>query len=166
MLNLDACGGAGKKGVILHDHPELEDFMKQCAKEMKAEVPFFQRVSPYSDHWPFFLRGVPCGSGGDPQAQLTSQGRGYGHSKYDTTDKVELENLRLAAANYTRFLLRVANADKWTARRKTQPEIQDVIKKQGYEQTVQLANQVKAYIKKWPEMHPDTKVWVEGNSDW
>ena len=166
MLNLDACGGPGRKGVILHDHPELEQFMDQCAKDMKVELPYFQRVSPYSDHWPFFLKGVPCGSGGDPQGQLASTGRGYGHTKYDTLDKVELENLRRAASNYSRFLFRISNADNWSARRKTQEEIQEFIKKQGYEQTIQLAEKVKEYIKKWPEIHPDTKAWIEGKSEW
>jgi hypothetical protein len=92
--------------------------MQQCADEMKAELPYFQRVSPYSDHWPFFLKGVPCGSGGDPELIRTSMGRGFGHSQYDTVDKVELEYLRLGAANYTRFLYRIANADDWKPRRK------------------------------------------------
>jgi Zn-dependent M28 family amino/carboxypeptidase len=166
MLNLDSGGSKTRKGVILHDFPELEPFMDRCAKEMKAELPYFERVGPYSDHWPFYLRSVPCGSGGDPETIRTSTGRGFGHSKYDTVDKVDLEYLRLAAANYTRFLFRVANEDKWMAKRKTKQEIQDFIKKQGYDQTVQLAEKAKAYIKTWPKMHPETKVWVEGKSEW
>ena len=166
MLNLDSGGSKSRKGVILHDFPELEAFMDRCAKEMKAELPYYQRVGPYSDHWPFYLRSVPCGSGGDPETIRTSTGRGFGHSKYDTVDKVDLEYLRLAAANYTRFLFRVANEDKWMAKRKTQKEIQDFIKKQGYDQTVQLAERVKAYVKTWPELHPETKVWIQGKSEW
>ncbi len=166
MLNLDAGGRSGKKGVILHGHPELEPFLEQAAKEMKAELPYYQRVSPYSDHWPFFLKSVPCGSGGDPEAIRTRTGRGYGHTRYDTVDKVELENLRLAAANYSRFLLRVANADEWPARRKPQEEIQAFIKEQGYDQTVALAEKVKEYVRTWPEIHPDTREWLKRKSDW
>jgi Zn-dependent M28 family amino/carboxypeptidase len=166
MLNLDSGGSQGKKGIILHDSPELEPFLERCAAEMKAELPFFQRVGPYSDHWPFFLKGVPCGSGGDPEAIRTSTGRGYGHSKYDTVDKVDLEYLRLAAVNYTRFLFRVANAEDWKPRRKTQQEIQEFIKKQGYDQTVQLADKVKEYVRTWKNIHPETKDWLERKSDW
>lgn len=166
MLNLDSGGSQGKKGIILHDSPELEPFLERWAAEMKAELPFFQRVGPYSDHWPFFLKGVPCGSGGDPEAIRTSTGRGYGHSKYDTVDKVDLEYLRLAAANYTRFLFRVANAEDWKPRRKTQQEIQEFIKKQGYDQTVQLADKVKDYVRAWKIIHPETKDWLERKSDW
>jgi len=166
MLNLDSGGSKTRKGVILHDFPELEPFMDKCAVEMKAELPYFERVGPYSDHWPFYLRSVPCGSGGDPETIRTSTGRGFGHSKYDTVDKVDLEYLRLAAANYTRFLFRVANADKWEAKRKTQKEIQEFIKKQGYDQTVQLADRVKVYVRTWPEIHPETKIWLDSKSEW
>jgi hypothetical protein len=166
MLNLDSGGSQGKKGVILHDSPELEPFLERWAAEMRAELPFFQRVGPYSDHWPFFLKGVPCGSGGDPETIRTSTGRGYGHSKYDTVDKVDLEYLRLAAGNYTRFLFRVANAEDWKPRRKTQQEIQEFIKKQGYDQTVQLADKVKEYVRTWKIIHPETKDWLERKSDW
>jgi len=166
MLNLDSGGSAGKKGVILHDHPELEPFIKGAAGEMRAELPTFQRVSPYSDHWPFFLKGVPCGSGGDPEAIRTRTGRGYGHTRYDTVDKVELEYLRLAAANYSRFLFRVANEERWVARRKSQKAIQRFIKEQGYDQTVKLAERVKEYVRTWEEIHPETMEWLERKSDW
>jgi len=165
-LNLDAAGGEGKKGVILHGHPELEPFIERAAGEMRAELPYFQRVTPYSDHWPFFLRGVPTAGGGDPEAIRTRTGRGYGHTRYDTVDKVKLENLRLAAANYSRLLLRVANADDWPARRKTQEEIQEFIRTQGYDRTVALANEVKEYVRTWPGVHPDTRAWLEGKSEW
>jgi Zn-dependent M28 family amino/carboxypeptidase len=166
MLNLDSGGSKSRKGVILHDFPELESFMEKCSKEMKAELPYYQRVGPYSDHWPFYLRSVPCGSGGDPETIRTSTGRGFGHSKYDTVDKVDLEYLRLAAANYTRFLFRVANEDKWEAKRKTQKEIREFIKKQGYDQTVLLADNVKAFVRTWPEIHPETLAWLDRKSDW
>ena len=96
----------------------------------------------------------------------TSLGRGFGHSQYDTVDKVELEYLRLGAANYTRLLFRIANAEDWKPRRKTQSEIQEFIKKQGYDQTVELADQAKAYVKTWKEIHPETKEWIERKADW
>jgi len=166
MLNLDSGGSKGKKGVILHDFPELESFFAKAASEMRAELPTFQRVTPYSDHWPFFLKGVPCGSGGDPEMIRTSAGRGFGHSKFDTVDKVELDYLRLAAANYTRLLFRIADAEDWRPRRKSQSEIQEFIKKQGYDQTVQLADKVKEHVKAWKEIHPETEDWLNRKSDW
>jgi Zn-dependent M28 family amino/carboxypeptidase len=166
MLNLDSGGSKGKKGITFHDFPELEPHLRKWAAEMNAEMPTDQQVSPYSDHWPFFLKGVPCGSGRDPEGRRSRTGRGYGHTKYDTVDKVEPEYLRLAAANYTRFLFRVANSDDWNPRRKTQKEIQAFIEEQGYDKTIELANSVKDYVRKWDEVHPDTKDWLNRKSDW
>ncbi len=166
MLNLDSGGSKGKKGVTFHDFPELEAYVEKWAAEMNAEMATDQRVSPYSDHWPFFLKGVPSGSGGDPEARRTRTGRGYGHTKYDTVDKVEMEYLRLAAANYTRFLFRVANADDWNPRRKTQKEIQAFIEEQGYDQTIKLAEKVKDHVRTWDEIHPDTRDWLDRKSEW
>ncbi|MFP3952200.1 MAG: M28 family peptidase [Candidatus Bathyarchaeia archaeon] len=167
MLNLDSGGSEGQKGVIFHDFPELEPKLKRWAKEMNANMPTFQRVSPYSDHWPFFLKSVPCGSGGDPESIRTRTGRGYGHTKYDTVDKVKMGYLRLAAANYIRFLFRVANDDEWNPVRKSQEEIEAFIEEQGYDQTVKLAEKVKDYIREnYEEVHPETKEWLERESNW
>ena len=166
MLNLDSGGSAGKKGVTFHNFPELEPLLKKWAAEMNADMPTDQRVGPYSDHWPFFLNGVPSGSGGDPEARRTRTGRGYGHTRYDTVDKVDQTYLRLAAANYARFLFRVANVDEWPARRKTQEEIQAFIEKQGYDKTVALADKVKDYVRAWDEIHPETQEWLDRESAW
>jgi hypothetical protein len=160
MLNLDSAGGPGKKGVIFNGHPELEPYITEMAKEMKVELPTGQRVSPYGDNWPFFLMGIPGGGGGDPEAQRTRTGRGYGHTKYDTVDKIELQDLRRAAANFARFLFRVANEEDWPAKAKTEEQIQAFIEEKGYGDTVYLANRVKDYVSTWEELHPDTKDWI------
>ena len=159
MLNLDAAGREGKKGVFLHGHPELEPLLERARREMGVELPYMQRVTPYSDHWPFFLKGIPCGSGGDPEAVRT--GRGYGHTRYDTVDKVKLSDLREAASIYARLLLRMANIDEWPGRRLKWEEVEGFIREQGYYQTIALVEKVKEYVKSWRELHPDTKAWLE-----
>jgi hypothetical protein len=133
---------------------------------MNAEIPSDQRVSPYSDHWPFFLKSVPCGSGGDPEMRRTRTGRGYGHTKFDTVDKVEQEFLRLAAANYSRILFRIANIEEWPAKRKTSEEIKEFIQKQGYDKTILLAEKVKTFVRTWDSIHPETIDWLNRRSDW
>jgi hypothetical protein len=163
MLNLDSAGGPGKKGVIFHDFPEMEAFIQRVELETASEYPYLQRVSPYSDHWPFFQNMVPCGSGGDPNTSLIVS---YGHTKYDTVDKVELVNLRLAAANYSRFMFRVANDDKWNVKRKTRIEVDDFVKKMGFEETVALTKRVKDLVSKWPDLKPETKTWLAQESAW
>lgn len=166
MLNLDSAGGKGRKCVILHGHPELEPFVEQAAKEMKAELPHYQVFSMSSDHWPFVIKGVPAASSlGDPEDAQMRGGRGYGHTKYDTVDKVELKFLRLAAANYARFILRVANADEWPTKRKTREEIEDFVRREGFDQTANLRDKVKESLRTRKITHPDTIDWLQREID-
>jgi Iap family predicted aminopeptidase len=162
MLNLDAAGNEGRKGVGFNGVPELEPFFRKAVEEMKVDAPIYQTVTPYSDHFPFFVKGIPTASGGDPEARIRTGGRGYGHTHYDTVDKVELHYLREAAANYARFLLRVANNDKWPAKHRKRCEVESILKEQGFFETVQLNQQVKEYVSKWGQISPYTKAWIDG----
>jgi aminopeptidase YwaD len=125
MLNLDAAGGGSRKGIILNRWPDLEPFFENARREMAAEMPVGQKAEGFSDHFPFFLEGVPTGWMGDPERVDT--GRGFGHTAHDTLDKVRQDNLRAAAANACRVVLRIACADGWPARRRTQDEVRAVI---------------------------------------
>ena len=141
MFNMDASGGAGRKGIGLHQWEELESFFKEAAKDMAAEIPIGQKLNSYSDHFPFVLKGVPSGDMSDPEAP--PHGRGFGHTAYDTLEKVELENLRTASAVGTRLALRIANADEFPANRRTNTAIQEVIDTdpglEGYRVSLELA---------------------------
>ena len=166
MLNLDAAGRDGDKGILLHGQPRLEPFIKAAADEASIEIPLLQKVRPYSDHWPFFLKGVPCGSAGDPEDLRKKGGRGYGHTRYDTVDKVKMSDLREAAANYSRLILRMANADEWPGERKSQEEIDAFIEEVGFQETVALVEKTKEYVKTWEEIPPETQAWLETKADW
>jgi len=164
MLNLDSAGDTGKKGVIIHDHPELEPFMAQAAREMKAEMPLAQNMNNHSDHWAFTTKGIPTASGGDPTPRTTPR-LGYPHTKYDTLDKISLEYLRNAAANYSRLLIRVANIDDWPAIRKTETDIEESMLKMGINETVALRTRLKNHVRTWKDIHPDTQEWLKRKSD-
>ncbi len=125
MLNMDAAGGASRKGIVLHQWQTLEPFFQEAAAQLNAEVPVGQKVHSYSDHFPFFLKGVPSSHIGDPGAPPS--GRGFGHTAYDTLEKVRLENLRAASAIGARIALRCANADDFPAKRRSQAEVQKIV---------------------------------------
>jgi len=125
MFNLDAAGGSRRKGMVLHRWPELETFFRQAAKEMADEVPVGQKTHPYSDHFPFFQQGVPSGHMGDPEA--APHGRGFGHTAYDTLDKVELEDLRKGSSVAARLVLRMASAGEFPARRRSSEAVQEIL---------------------------------------
>ncbi|MCY4570758.1 MAG: hypothetical protein OXD49_20905, partial [Candidatus Poribacteria bacterium] len=101
-----------------------------------------QKVHSYSDHFPFFLKGVPSSHMGDPESP--PGGRGFGHTAYDTLDKVELEHLRAASAVGARIALRCANADDFPAKRRTSGAVQEIIDTdsglEGYRISLKLTN--------------------------
>jgi Zn-dependent M28 family amino/carboxypeptidase len=125
VLNLDAAGGSSRKGVALHRWLKLEPFFRQCAKEMASEMPIGQRIHSYSDHFPFFLKGLPTGEMGDPEA--APSGRGFGHTAYDTLDKVLLANLREASSIAARLALRIANADNFPVKRRSAKAVRKIL---------------------------------------
>ncbi len=125
MLNMDAAGGSSRKGIVLHCWDALGPFFDTAREQMYTEMPVGQKVHSYSDHFPFFLKGVPSCHMGDPEAP--PGGRGFGHTAYDTLDKVELENLRAASAVGARVALRCANADDFPAKRRISEAVQEIV---------------------------------------
>ena len=116
MLNLDATGAmGGDKGVSLHQWPELEPFFREVGLQMQTPFPIAQKINAHSDHWAFFRAGVPSGWMTDPLAPPS--GRGWGHTRFDTYDKVPVRTVREACANAARLVLRLSNTDRLPARR-------------------------------------------------
>ena len=140
MLNMDAAGGASRKGIVLHHWDRLDPFFNTARQQMNAEMPVGQKVHSYSDHFPFFLKGVPSSHMGDPEAPPA--GRGFGHTAYDTLDKVHLENLRAASATGARVALRCANAADFPAKRRSLEDVQKIVDTdpglEGYRISLQL----------------------------
>ena len=140
MLNMDAAGGESRKGIVLHCWDALEQFFNTAREQMHAEMPVGQKVHSYSDHFPFFLKGVPSCHMGDPESP--PGGRGFGHTAYDTLDKVKLENLRAASAVGARLALRCANTDDFPAKRRTTEAVQKIVDTdpglEGYRISLQL----------------------------
>ncbi len=52
-------------------------------------------------------------------------------------------------------------------KRKSKQEIDDFIKKQGYDRTIALADEMRQYIKdNYKEIHPETKEWIGRGGAW
>ena len=64
---------------------------------------------------------------GDAEAAFT--GRGFGHTAFDTLDKVRQDDMRKAASVAARLVLRIATVAKWPAKRRSARAV-DRIKKQ------------------------------------
>jgi Zn-dependent M28 family amino/carboxypeptidase len=128
MLNLDAAGGADRKGLTVNRWPELDPFWGRCAEEMAAELPIGQKTSAFSDHFPFFLAGVPTAMMGDPEG--LNSGRGYDHTAWDTVDKVRLNDMREAASVAARLALRISREGSWPASRRSAKAVEELQSKE------------------------------------
>lgn len=126
-INMDSAGGGGRKGIMMHRRPELDDTFAEAKTQMKYDMPYGQGMSAFSDHFPFFEAGVPtCGMA---DVEATFSGRGYGHTAHDTLDKIKLADLREASSVLARLLLRVSCAETWPAKRWTARQAERMMKK-------------------------------------
>lgn len=64
------------------------------------------RLNPHSDHWPYVQWGVP---GVHVIAETDYEGRGWGHTRADTLDKLEVRNLREQAVLLTGLVVQLAS---------------------------------------------------------
>jgi Zn-dependent M28 family amino/carboxypeptidase len=127
MLNLDAAGGPSRKGIVMHHWPGLDGFFETARDQMAYDMPYGQKLSPFSDHFPFSMQGVPTATMGDAEAEFT--GRGFGHTAFDTLEKIRLADLRDAASVVCRVLLRVSAAEKWPVKPRTPKQVERIVKR-------------------------------------
>ncbi len=139
-LNMDAAGGDAPKDINLHAWPELQTLFEQYQAEMASDFVIGQNFHTASDHFPLLLEGVVT-AGIEPVRQ-TRTGRGYGHTYYDTVDKVSLENLRKAATLAARIALRVASEENWPVEQRSPEAVAALMNQPQYQETRQLYAQL------------------------
>ncbi|MBT3323430.1 MAG: M28 family peptidase [Anaerolineae bacterium] len=143
-LNMDAAGGMPSKDINLHAWDNLQETFEGYRAEMAQDFAIGQSFHSASDHYPFLLEGVITG-GVEPVRQ-TSSGRGYGHTKYDTVDKVTIRGLRDAASLAARIALRVANEDNWLATPRDASAVNELLNQPN-------RAEIQAYLKKITVFH-------------
>jgi Zn-dependent M28 family amino/carboxypeptidase len=92
-----------------HGFDELGAAVEGVADRFGHPVSVRPTQHPHSDHWPFVARGVPAllvSSDGD------DRGRGWGHTRADTLDKLERRTLREGAILVTGVVAALADADR------------------------------------------------------
>jgi Zn-dependent M28 family amino/carboxypeptidase len=144
-FNMDGAGAIKQKDVVLNEWHELEPLFEAWQKEMALGFAVGQSVHAHSDHFPFLMQGVPTG-GMEPVVESLT-GRGYGHTKYDTLDKIELRVLREAAAMGARLALRIAGTNEWTATRRPIEMVQTILNQPKYREEREIRAKIKAFFK-------------------
>ena len=140
-LNMDAAGSATNgRDIILNEWPQLEGLFKSYQSEMAADFLVGQSLHAFSDHFPFFMEGVP--TGGIESVRRSLEGRGYGHTRYDTVDKVSQTGLREAAALAARIALRVAGEENWPVEKRSLQAVTTLIDSPEYREERGLRRKV------------------------
>lgn len=141
MLNLDGGALGSGRGLALQGLDELRPLFASFAREMRYPLGLSNRVGTASDHFPYFMRGVPVAS---MFAQRPSGlGRGFGHTMADTLDKVSEVELRESAMVTARLLLRLADHQEAIGRKRTADEIKQILLDHSLEEPLKAQS-------KWP----------------
>jgi Zn-dependent M28 family amino/carboxypeptidase len=87
------------------------DALDRAAREVSAAfdhpVNTTPLLGPHSDHWPYVQWGVP---GYHVMSETGDEGRGWGHTRADTLDKLEARDLREQSILLTDLTVRLADA--------------------------------------------------------
>jgi Zn-dependent M28 family amino/carboxypeptidase len=143
-LNMDSAGAQGNAcDVILNEWPELQGLFERWREEMAGTFDVGQSLHTFSDHYPFFKAGVP--TGGLETVRSKSGGRGYGHTRYDTLDKVDVDCVREAGIRAARLALRVAQAEDWPAARRSTDAVQALLDSPEYQEEQRYRERIAAY---------------------
>ncbi len=146
-LNMDSAGTkSNNRDIVLNEWPALQPLLEEWREEMALEFAVGQKTSAHSDHFPFFLNGVP--TGGMQSVQPSLEGRGYGHTQYDTVDKVDLTCLREASTLAARLALRLASEEEWPVARRDQDAVLALLDTPEYQEERELHARVDAFYQK------------------
>ncbi|MFB6304822.1 MAG: M28 family metallopeptidase, partial [Haloferacaceae archaeon] len=134
VVNLDGVLRGRTLEAATHGFDGLDDAARAVSDRSGHPVETVPRQMPHSDHWPFVERGVP---GYMVTGQSEERGRGWGHTRADTLDKLERRNLRESAILLTELVVEVADRYRTVAHRDPSA-IADALEREGHAEGMRL----------------------------
>ena len=138
MLNLDVAGGGYFGSFSLQGWSEDLAWLKKLFASMgETHFSVGDAIGIYSDMYHFAAAGFPAGS--YASRNPTNNGgapRGYGHTYWDTIDKINPRAIQLDSIMVAKFLLRLATLDSLPFKKKTPAEITAKLIERGYEEVM------------------------------
>jgi Zn-dependent M28 family amino/carboxypeptidase len=114
VVNCDGVGVGRTLKLLAHGFDALETAAESVADEFGHPVVTSPELGPHSDHWPYVQWGVP---GYHVTSETGDEGRGWGHTRADTLDKLEVRTLREQAVLLAELVVHLAAADVDVAHR-------------------------------------------------
>ncbi|MFC7235911.1 M28 family metallopeptidase [Halosegnis marinus] len=108
VVNFDGVVRGRDLGAYTHGFPELREAVEAVSDATDHPFTANPHHGPHSDHWPFVEYGVP---GYHVYSETGDEGRGWGHTRADTLDKLEKRDLREQAVVLTELVVDVTGRD-------------------------------------------------------
>ncbi len=137
MLNLDGAGRGENVTLVLQGWPENVSYFRQMAKGMyESDIAVGDSPSLYSDMYPFSARGIPSGTLRSTPPATSGAPRGYGHTYWDSLDKINPRFIEADAARVARIMFRLATQEELPLPKKDPAEIGDLLTEMGFDEVL------------------------------
>ncbi|MGE5653995.1 MAG: M28 family peptidase, partial [Bacillota bacterium] len=132
MVNLDGAG-RGTRGVFsLQGWPEANSYFRKMLGAMyEGHITVGDRISPYSDMYNFAAVGIPSSSYASAEPVSGGAPRGWGHTYWDTLDKINPRAIQMDGILIARILLRLATEEALPLVKKTPSDFATKLKEMG-----------------------------------
>jgi Iap family predicted aminopeptidase len=133
MLNTDGAGRGSKGTLALQGWSESVSFFRKMLSEMhEGHISVGDRISLYSDMYHFASLGIPSATYASAEAASAGAPRGWGHTYWDTLDKLNPRGIQMDSILLARLLLRLATMEEIPLRKKTPGEFRDKLAEMGF----------------------------------
>ncbi len=151
MINVDGGGRFIRQNFDVHGPRELVPYLQRIADDIGYPMKVKTSLVTASDHWPFYLEGVPAASlqsVPDPliEPMVRAMGRGWGHTPADTVDKIDPRAIKEASLVLSQFIIRISNEDEFPIKHTEKREILKYLEEKGVAEELKIQ-------KKW---HPES----------
>ena len=135
MVNVDCPPESGTRGFQFVDVERVRPFLDDLSRRFGSPVAAVGGLHPHSDHFPFFLAGVPVANlVAAPKVRRSA--RGWGHTRADTPDKLVFDGLRVTASFLARSLVRLAGPGGPELPRRSPAEVAAILTRTGLDEVL------------------------------
>lgn len=114
IVNNDGVARGRTLRCYSHSFEGLEEGIETVADRLDHPIETTPKLGPHSDHWPYVQWGTP---GIHVMSVTDTEGRGWGHTRADTLDKVEPRVIREQSILLTELVVELADEDVTIDRR-------------------------------------------------
>lgn len=137
MINTDGAGRGSRASLALQNWSECTSFFKQLFGAMfEGQVSVGDSVSLYSDMFNFASVGIPASTYASSDPVTGGAPRGYGHTFWDTLDKINPKGLQSDSIILARLLLRLTTIAELPMKHKTPADFHLRLQEMGFDQVL------------------------------